>query len=71
MAHDPIHAPAFVSEPSSDTLKPVILIAESCQSGADRNSHSGNAGQDVDQAANVTACSAMSPSSCGTSSPSS
>ena len=32
------------SEPSSDTLKPVILIAESCQSRVRRSGYLGNSG---------------------------
>ena len=44
VAHDPIHPPGSASELPSDTLKPVILIAESCQSGIRRSGHLGNAG---------------------------
>ena len=33
VAHDPIHPPGSAFEPPSDTLKPMFLIAESCQSG--------------------------------------
>ena len=43
MAHDPIHPPGSPSKPPSDTLKPVILIAESCQSGIRRSGHLRNA----------------------------
>ena len=47
VAHDPIHPPGSASELPSDTLKPVILIAESCQSGIRRSGHLGNAGLDA------------------------
>jgi len=44
VAHDPIYPPDTASEPPSDTLKSVILRAETCQSGIRQSDHLENAG---------------------------